>query len=167
MSVLKRCAVCGATMTVQPSLARRKRFCSKDCARQGWKGQHRSRQTEFKPGSRPQNWVPVGSEAIRKGNLCWIKVCEPNVWRARSHLVWEKSHRRSVPPGWIVRHRNGNSLDDRAINLEAMTRSRNLARTLQQPETRERREKRAGAASSVRWRVYRESKFDGYYWDDA
>ncbi|HLC04798.1 MAG TPA: HNH endonuclease signature motif containing protein [Anaerolineales bacterium] len=165
MSVLKRCQVCNGLVMLRPALIERKRYCSKACARKGWKGQHRSRQTEFKPGSRPQNWVPVGSEAIRKGNLCWIKVCEPNVWRSRSHLVWEKHHRRTLPAGWIVRHRNGDSLDDRAANLEAMPRSENLARTMEDPEILERKKKHAGAAQRARWRTYRESKFDGYYWD--
>lgn len=38
----------------------------------------------------------------------------------RSILAWEAYHGMPVPDGWVVHHKNGNTLDDSKENLQAM-----------------------------------------------
>jgi len=171
MAVLKPCAICGNLMLARPSLVARKRYCSKRCARRGWSGQRRSPDTEFKKGCRPQTWVPVGSESVAtNGGYIKVKVAEPNVWRLRSHLVWEKTHGRPLPEGWIIRRRDGDPRNDAPENLVAMPRSQHLLKTLEDPEILARSRRRVSRAALARWQEYRESQesqYDGYYWEAA
>lgn len=46
--------------------------------------------THFKKGSKPHNYLPVGSERINGDGYLDIKVTEPNKWRGKHILVWEK-----------------------------------------------------------------------------
>src|SRR3989304_4506563 len=98
MGVLKSCEGpgCHRVMAVKPALLQRKRYCSKVCARRASNGRRNSPATEFKPGNLPQTGVSVGTERVRKGYV-EIKVAEPNVWRPRGHLAWERAHRRPLP----------------------------------------------------------------------
>jgi len=113
--------------------------------------------THFKLGHRPKNTVTVGTEVETKGYIR-RKVAEPNVWRQRSHIIWEEYHGRSLPKGWIVRHKDGNPLNDDPHNLEAMPRSRNLAETLKDPVILKRRKDRLSCAMRERWEEYRRHK---------
>lgn len=94
------------------------------------RGLHLSPATEFVRGQRAHNKLPVGSTRIRthRGETprAWIKVAEPNTWRPRAIVVWEKGNG-PLPRGWIVHHRNRQSLDDRPSNLVALTRAQHLA----------------------------------------
>ncbi|MEG2177118.1 MAG: HNH endonuclease signature motif containing protein [Oscillibacter sp.] len=45
-----------------------------------------------KKGSRPHNWVPVGSETITTDGYLAVKMEEPNVWEFKHKLVWRKAH---------------------------------------------------------------------------
>jgi hypothetical protein len=165
MAILKRCAVCDELMTVRPALVNRKKYCSKACARIGWRGAHRSTATEFKPGNRPQTWVPVGTEsAATKVGYIKVKVADPNVWRLRSHLVWEAHHGKPLPEGWIIRRRDGDPTNDDISNLEAMPRGKHLLRTLEDPVIERRARRRSARAARKRHKRNREAQFDAYYW---
>lgn len=113
--------------------------------------------THFKPGNCPQNTVAVGTEVETKGYIR-RKVAEPNIWRQRSHIVWEEHNGRSLPKNWIVRHKDGNSLNDDPYNLEAMPRSRNLTETLKDPVILKRRKDRLSCAMRERWKKHREAQ---------
>jgi len=113
--------------------------------------------THFKPGNRPQNTVAVGTEVETKGYIR-RKVAEPNVWRQRSHIVWEEHHGRPLSEGWIVRHKDGDPLNDDPRNLEAMHRSRNLIETLKDPIISKRRKDQLACAMRERWKKYREAQ---------
>lgn len=93
------------------------------------KGIHLSPESEFKKGVKSVNHLPVGSETIRtdkSGNLrVWVKVAEPKTWRLRAVVVWEKANG-SVPNGYVVHHKNRNSLDDSIDNLQMMTRAEHI-----------------------------------------
>lgn len=173
MAVFKACKQCGDRILVQPGLVDRKKFCSSDCMDTWWKGKRRSPQTEFGEGNRPQTWVPVGTEsAATKGGYIKVKVAEPNVWRLRSHLVWEKTHGKPLPEGWIVRHLDGDPANDHPDNLRAMPRSKHLETTLQDPEVKKRKREATVRASKRRWKRWRRRKreeslrqYDSYYWE--
>lgn len=113
--------------------------------------------THFKPGHRPKNTAAVGTEVETKGYIR-RKVAEPNVWRQRSHIIWEEHHGRSLTEGWIVRHKDGNPLNDVPHNLEAMPRSRNLSETLKDPVIQKHRKDRLSHAMRERWKEYHAAK---------
>ena len=46
--------------------------------------------TMFKKGQSPQNHKPVGSERIDREGYVFIKVAEPNKWRPKHRVLWEK-----------------------------------------------------------------------------
>lgn len=89
-------------------------------------GQRLSPGTEFRPGGPAHNRLPVGSVRIRtfRGvKRAWVKVAEPNVWRERAKVVWEREHGRPIPRGRVIHHRDRDSLNDDPSNLVALTRS--------------------------------------------
>jgi len=86
-----------------------------------------SRPTEFKRGHRPANWKPVGTIVIRpesNGTLTRrIKVADPNKWEQYARYLWKKTKGRGIPPGFIIYHLDGNSLNDAPENLICIPRS--------------------------------------------
>jgi hypothetical protein len=102
-------------------------------------------------GEVPHNKLPVGSVRIRQrrnrseGPRAWVKVAEPNVWRLRAVLEWEKAHG-VLAPGLVVHHVNRDTLDDRIENLEAIDRASHLLEHRHEFEPR-----RARRASAARW----------------
>jgi hypothetical protein len=95
------------------------------------KGVRRSPSTEFKGGP-PHNALPVGSVTIRRrpgrgdDTRAWVKVSEPNVWRPRAIVEYERAYG-PVPAGFIVHHIDHDSLNDAPDNLVAMSRAEHLA----------------------------------------
>lgn len=90
------------------------------------RGQRHSPATEFKPGQPARNKLPLGTVTVRvEANTglsrAWVKVAEPNVWRKRAVVVWE-SLNGSLPRGYVVHHKDRNSLNDDPSNLVALTR---------------------------------------------
>lgn len=86
----------------------------------------RSVETQFKAGSRPQTWKEVGTESIRcnkkRGQqYIYVKVAEPNVWRMKHILEWEK-HNGEVPSGKIIIFADGNTLNTDIGNLVMVSR---------------------------------------------
>ena len=115
----------------------------------------------------PQTFVPVGSESISKGYMR-VKVANPDAWRQRSHIAWEEANGKPLPEGWIVRHIDGDPLNDDPENLIAMSRGKHLQKTLENPDVKERFDTRKSKAAKRRWKAYREKKleqYDTYYWE--
>jgi hypothetical protein len=85
----------------------------------------RSRETQFKPGSKPHTTVPVGS--YRVTNCKGVRYLEQKVndlpgnncvrWKGVHRLVWE-AHHGPVPPGHLVVFK---SQDLRSVVLEEIT----------------------------------------------
>ena len=90
----------------------------------------KTKATRFKKGHVPPNGrAPVGELRIRcdhkdrGGRLYyWEKVAQPNVWRMKHVLEWEK-HNGPVPDGCMITFANGNSLDYQIENLIMETRA--------------------------------------------
>lgn len=85
--------------------------------------------TMFQKGSTPKNHKPVGTISIRRyykrGTQCvYEKVAEPNVWRMKHVLEWEKSYGK-VPKDKIITFADGNPLNTDVSNLMLITRQQN------------------------------------------
>lgn len=95
-------------------------------------GQRLSPRTEFKAGQTAHNRLEVGAVTIRqptsidRNQRAWVKVAEPNKWKKRAVVVWEKANG-AVPRGWVVHHRDRNALNDDIGNLQAMSRGDHAA----------------------------------------
>lgn len=61
--------------------------------------------TQFKPGHRPQTWVPVGSTRLSKDRTLQVKLTDtgytPRDWVPLALLVWEAAHG-PAPAGHVV-----------------------------------------------------------------
>lgn len=83
--------------------------------------------TMFRKGQRPINHKPVGTVSVRnnpKRNQKYVyeKVAEPNVWRMKHVLEWEK-HNGPVPKGKMIIFADGNPLNTDISNLVMISRS--------------------------------------------
>lgn len=98
------------------------------------------RRTQFRKGqmsgAAQRNWVPVGTEKVREGQLC-RKVTDSAAiypaarWVPVTRLVWESAHG-PIPPGHLVRFRDGMATTRRESitldRLELVTRAENMRR---------------------------------------
>lgn len=82
--------------------------------------------TQFKKGNLPQTWKPVGTETVRGDGYTWVKVAEPNKWREKHRLIWEKTNG-PVPAGHAIIFADGNKQNVTMENLMLITRAQ-LAR---------------------------------------
>jgi hypothetical protein len=93
------------------------------------KGIHLSPKSEFKKGSRPINWCPIGTIKERKdkngGIRKWIKFEEPNKWIELAKHVW-LCNGGLIPKGFIIHHVDFNKANDDISNLSCMTRGAHL-----------------------------------------
>lgn len=96
-----------------------------------WCAGGRSAETRFKPGNRPQTWVPVGTERVTKDGILERKVSDTRVksvdWRPVHVLLWEE-HNGPVPDGHFVVFENRDRTDIRIDNLVLVDRAENMRR---------------------------------------
>lgn len=92
----------------------------------------RSIENQFKPGQRPPNWLPVGSEVADKDDYLKRKVRDdapPSMsrlnWKFVHVLKWEEHHGRPVPPKHIVRLKDGNKRNFDPENLALISMGEN------------------------------------------
>ena len=78
--------------------------------------------TMFKKGHCPKNHRPVGSERINVDGYIEIKVAEPNVWKLKHRVVWEKVNG-PIPENHALKFLDGNPLNCVVENLKLITRS--------------------------------------------
>lgn len=78
--------------------------------------------TMFKEGHIPANHKPVGSERLNVDGYVEIKIAEPNKWRGKHRVIWEREHG-EVPEGYSVSFKNGNRQDFSLDNLVLVSRS--------------------------------------------
>lgn len=88
-----------------------------------------SPRSEFKTGSIPANKSPVGTVRMRvdkNGKLrAWVKMEEPNVWKLRAVVEWEKSYG-PLPNGLIIHHIDRDTINDSLTNLAAISRAAHM-----------------------------------------
>ena len=93
------------------------------------KGIHLSPSTEFIKGRIAPEQMPIGSITVRTHRgvkRAWIKIGDPNCWRLRAVVVWELAHG-PVPRGYLVHHKNRQTLEDGLENLELLSRASHLS----------------------------------------
>lgn len=71
---------------------------------------------------KPKNSLPIGTEVVAKG---WVKVkvAEPNIWRNKAHMVWEKHNGKPVPSGKHLLHLDCDFTNNDIDNLVLVSRS--------------------------------------------
>ena len=86
--------------------------------------------TMFKKGQTLVNHKPVGTVSVRRNNkrgqqYVYEKVAEPNVWKIKHVLEWER-HNGPVPKGMIIIFADGNPLNTDISNLVMISRAQNV-----------------------------------------
>lgn len=94
----------------------------------GVKGIHLSPETEFKAGRDSEKALHIGAVTIRRDGSgrprAWVK--SNAGWRPRAQVVYAAKHG-GIPEGKVVHHIDGDCLNDRPQNLEALTPSEHIA----------------------------------------
>ncbi|MFD2116366.1 HNH endonuclease signature motif containing protein [Paenibacillus yanchengensis] len=78
--------------------------------------------TQFKKGHIPKNYMPVGTERVNTDDYVDIKIADPNKWRGKHLVIWEKHNERAVPTGYVVIFGDGNRRNFNPDNLILVTR---------------------------------------------
>ncbi|MEH7459591.1 HNH endonuclease signature motif containing protein [Bacillus sp. JJ1127] len=82
----------------------------------GKKGTGGGGTTRFKTGQRPHNYKPLGSERVNGEGYVDIKIAEPNVWKLKHRLIWEKANG-PIPKDHVVIFGDGNRSNFALDNL--------------------------------------------------
>lgn len=91
----------------------------------GKKGEGGWPPTQFKKGSKPHNYKPIGTERVNGDDYVDIKVADPNKWKGKHILVWEK-YNGPVPKGHAVIFGDGNRRNFDPENLILVTKQQLL-----------------------------------------
>lgn len=81
--------------------------------------------TTFKKGNVPHNHRPVGSERVTKDGYIEIKVQEPNKWKLKHRVLYEKEYG-EIPKGHKLIFADGNKLNINLDNLILVSPSEEL-----------------------------------------
>ena len=87
----------------------------------GLKGYIGANKTSFKKGMIPINHREVGSERINIDGYAEIKVAEPNKWRLKHRVIYEKHHG-EIPKDHVVIFADGNKMNFKIDNLVLISR---------------------------------------------
>lgn len=75
----------------------------------------------FRPGNIPHTYLTVGSEVLSSDGYWRVKIGEPNSWRQKHILEWEKKNG-PVPRGLVLRFIDGDHGNCHPDNLELISR---------------------------------------------
>lgn len=81
-----------------------------------------SERTWFEKGHVPHNRVPVGTEVMSTCGYLKIKVAEPNVWRFKHIMEWERHHG-EVPEGFVISFKDGDHCNCAVENLMCISKA--------------------------------------------
>jgi len=98
----------------------------------GWQAGGRSVETQFKKGQVSSRWDPavfiVGAPRINGDGYIDMKIKEGSrSWRQLHLILWEDAHG-PVPPGRILRFKDGDPMNVVVDNLELINRGENMRR---------------------------------------
>lgn len=89
------------------------------------KGLTGANKTSFKKGNKPVNYLPVGSERVNGDDYVDIKIADPNVWKGKHILEWER-YNGPVPDGHCIIFGDRNNRNFNLENLICVSRSQLL-----------------------------------------
>ncbi len=81
-------------------------------------------ETQYKPGHKPANWVPVGSERVNADGYVDIKIQDGKLqknWKSKHIIIWEEAYG-PVPEGHVVIFADGDKLNITLENLLLISR---------------------------------------------
>ena len=78
--------------------------------------------TRFKKGNTPHNHKSVGYQRITQDGYIEVKTEEPNIFKLKHRLVWEKEFG-EIPAGNNIQFKDGNRLNCELENLYIITRA--------------------------------------------
>jgi hypothetical protein len=78
-------------------------------------------ETQFKPGHRPWNWHPVGTERTTCDGYVEVKIAEPRKWKGKQAVIWEAANG-PVPKGHAVIFADGDKTNLKLKNLLLVSR---------------------------------------------
>lgn len=78
--------------------------------------------TQFKKGQKPHNYKPVGSERVNGDGYVDVKIADPNKWKAKHRLLWEKENG-PIPKGHVIIFGDGNRRNFQQDNLILVSKS--------------------------------------------
>lgn len=85
--------------------------------------------TQFKPGNKPGNWKPIGSERYSKEGYLQRKMTDtgypPRDWVAVHRLLWQEHHG-EIPDDHYIRFKDGNKRNIAIENLEMVSTVENM-----------------------------------------
>lgn len=90
-------------------------------ANKGTKGLTRANRTSFKKGQTPVNYRPIGSERVNVEGYTEVKIADPNKWRLKHIVIWEKENG-PLPKGHAIIFGDGNRENLDIDNLILVTR---------------------------------------------
>lgn len=88
------------------------------------KGYMGANATSFKKGNRPKNHRSVGSERVTRDGYVEVKIKEPNKWRLKHIVVWER-HNGPIPKGHCIRLLDNDRTNCDIDNLICVSRGAN------------------------------------------
>ena len=91
----------------------------------GLKGYIGPNRTSFKKGHAPVNYRPVGSERVTVDGYIEIKVEDPNKWKLKHRVIYEKYHG-EIPAGHTVIFADGDKMNVDIDNLLLVSRKQLL-----------------------------------------
>jgi len=80
--------------------------------------------TMFKKGNVPHNYRAIGSERISKDGYTEIKIADPNKWRLKHIIIWEKEFG-PMPKHHCIIFLDGNKQNFELSNLKLISRNEN------------------------------------------
>lgn len=83
--------------------------------------------TMFQKGHRPHNAHPVGVEIedATPEHYIKVKIAEPDVWKYKHHIIWEKETGQKIPKGGVIIFLDGNRRNFDISNLACITKNEN------------------------------------------
>lgn len=79
----------------------------------------------FKKGQRPPNWQPVNTEIVDTQGYHKIKIAEPNKWKFKHIMEWEK-HNGKIPDGCNIVFKDNNKDNIDITNLMLVTKAEHV-----------------------------------------
>ena len=86
----------------------------------------RFKANQFTKGHTPHNHVEIGEEVMSSDGYLRVKIREPNVWRQKHIILWERYHGKKVPKDSCVTFLDGDHENLSKDNLVLIARTEHL-----------------------------------------